>query len=197
MIRRFSLSPGAILVLSSVYFFGGMKSLAAVLLAAAVHEAGHAAAICALGGRVRRLRFDSSGLCMYCAGAYSALGEVLVLLAGPAAGLALAYICALLGSAASNGLLLNTAGMSLALTAYNMLPALPLDGGRALLCALSRLTGRKKAESILYFTGVTAALALACAGIALRETQLGMALFISAVWLLIAQTGIVKSVSML
>ncbi len=197
MIRRFSLSPGAILVLSSVYFFGGVKGLAAVLLAAAVHEAGHAAAIFILGGRVRQLRFDSSGLCMYGAGAYSAAGEVLVLLAGPAAGLALAYICAFPGRAASNGLLLNTAGVSLALTAYNMLPALPLDGGRALLCVLSSLFGRKAAESVMYFTSVAAGIALACAGLALGSSQLGMAFLVSAVWLLIAQTGIVKSMSML
>ena len=50
MSRRFSLSPGAIFVLSFIYFFGGLSCLAAVILSVAVHEAGHAAAIRTLGG---------------------------------------------------------------------------------------------------------------------------------------------------
>ncbi len=197
MSRRFSLSPGAILVLSLVYFFGGIESLAAVMLAIAAHEAGHAAAIYALGGRVKGLRFASSGLCMSAAGAYSAAGELITLLAGPFAGLALAYVCAVTGSASANGLLLRTAGMSLALTVYNLLPALPLDGGRVLYCLLCRFGSAAKAEGTVYFTGIASALALAALGLAMRFSGLGPVLFISSMWLLIAQTGIVKSMSML
>lgn len=197
MSRRFSLSPGAILVLSLVYFFGGIKSLAAVIFAAAVHEAGHAAAIYALGGRIRSLRFDSSGLCMSGTGISSAAGEVIVLLAGPLAGLALAYVCAVYGSAAADEFLLRTAGMSLALTAYNLLPALPLDGGRALYCLLCRALSAEKAERAVYLTGIASALIAAFLGLILRSSELGLALLISAAWLLIAQTGIVKSMSLL
>ena len=83
MSRRFSLSPGAIFVLSFIYFFGGLSCLAAVILSVAVHEAGHAAAIRTLGGKVKGLRFDTSGLCMSGTGAYSTAGEVITLLAGP------------------------------------------------------------------------------------------------------------------
>ena len=48
--NRFSLSPGAILVLALIYFFGGFKNLAAIITAVSVHEAGHAAAISIFGG---------------------------------------------------------------------------------------------------------------------------------------------------
>lgn len=194
---RLSLRPGAIFVLAFVYFFGGIISLAAVVLAAAVHEAGHAAAISALGGKIRRMSFDSSGLCMSSTGIYSTVGEVSILLAGPLAGLALAYICAKLGSASVNSFLLRTAGISLVLTIYNMLPALPLDGGRALYCVLCRFIGEVRAVNAMYFISITIALVLAFLGIYTRTTQLGIVLLVSAVWLLIAQTGIVKSMHVL
>ena len=197
MSRRFSLSPGAIFVLAFIYFFGGLSSLAAVILSAAVHEAGHAAAIGAMGGKIKRLSFDSSGLCMSGAGVYSTLGEVMILLSGPAAGLALAYICAKLGNATANDFLLRTAGISLALTVYNLLPALPLDGGRALYCVLCCLIGEKRCENAMYFMSLSAALAPALLGICARATQLGIVLLASSVWLLLAQTGIVKSMRML
>lgn len=197
MSRSFSLSPGAILVLSSIYFFGGIKSLAAVALAVAAHEAGHAAAIYALGGKVKGLRFDSSGFCLCRAGTYSTAGEAAILLSGPLAGIALAYVCAVHGSARTDDLLLRTAGMSLALTVYNLLPALPLDGGMVLYCLLCRFASAEKAERILYFTSLASALSLAVLGLAVGSCELGLVLLISAAWLLIAQTGIVKSMSLL
>lgn len=197
MSRRFSLSPGAIFVLSFIYFFGGLSCLAAVILSVAVHEAGHAAAIRTLGGKVKGLRFDTSGLCMSGTGAYSTAGEVITLLAGPLSGLVLAYICAKLGDAAQNNFLLRTSGISLALTAYNLLPALPLDGGRALYCVLCRFIGEVRAVNAMYFISITIALVLTFLGIYARATQLGIVLLVSAVWLLIAQTGIVKSMRVL
>ena len=197
MSSRFSLSPGAIFVLSFVYFFGGLSSLAAVMLSAAVHEAGHAAAICALDGRIKRVSFDSSGLCMACSGVYSTAGEVLIFLSGPLAGLALAYACAKLGNAAANNFLLRTAGVSLAFTAYNLLPALPLDGGRALYCVLCVLVGKERCESKMYFISITVALVLSFLGICDHSTQVGIVLLASSVCLLLAQTGIVKSMRML
>lgn len=79
--NRFSLSPGAILVLALIYFFGGFKNLAAIITAVSVHEAGHAAAISIFGGKVKTLRFDYSGLCISGFGAYSSACEVIILLA--------------------------------------------------------------------------------------------------------------------
>ncbi len=197
MKRRFSLSPGAIFVLSFVYFFGGLSGLAAVILSIAVHEAGHAVAVITLGGKVKGLRFNFSGLCMDVAGAYSTVGEVFIHLSGPLAGGVLAYACAKLGDAAANNFFLRTAGISLALTIYNLLPALPLDGGRALCCVISGFAGREYCENAMYFISIAISLALAFLGVCAHATQLGIILLTSSVWLLIAQTGIVKSMRML
>lgn len=197
MKRRFTLSPGAVLILSLVYFFGGISALLAVLLSAAVHELGHVSAIKALGGKVKRLSFDSSGLSMCGTGTYSAAGEIGILLSGPSAGLALAYICSHIGALSANELLLKTAGMSLVLSVYNLLPALPLDGGRALLAFLRCFTDAEKAERTMYFISLLTALALAVPGVYARDRQMGLALLAASAWLLIAQTGIVKSMRLM
>lgn len=197
MNRGFALSPGALLVLSLIYFFGGVSSLGAVLLSAAVHELGHAAAIKLCGGRVKRLRFDSSGLCMTGAGTYSAAGEIFILLAGPVAGLVLAFACSRLGSDCANDFLLRTAGISLALTIYNMLPALPLDGGSVLSIFLSRFMCAEKAESAMHGISLMTAFLLAAAGVCASGTQLGIALLAAAFWILIEQIAIVKSMRLM
>jgi stage IV sporulation protein FB len=187
MNRGIALSPGAVLVLSLIYFFGGISSLGAVLLSAAVHELGHAAAIKLCGGKVKRLSFDSSGLCMTGAGTYSTGGEMFILLAGPVAGLALAFACSKLGNDSANDFFLRTAGISFALTIYNMLPALPLDGGRALLIIIQRFTEAKIAERIMQCMSIITALVLALIGIYSHNTQAGAAFLAASVCLLIAQ----------
>ena len=197
MNRGFALSPGAVLVLSLIYFFGGVSSLGAVLLSASVHELGHAAAIKLCGGKVKRLRFDLSGLCMIGAGTYSAAGEIFILIAGPIAGLALAFACSRLGSDCTNDFLLRTAGISLALTIYNMLPALPLDGGRALNILLNCFMCAEKAESAMHGISLMTAFLLAAAGVYASGTQLGIALLAAAFWILIEQIAIVKSMRLM
>lgn len=197
MKRGFELSSGALLVLACVYFFGGITSLVALLVAIIAHEAGHAAAIIMCGGRVRGVYVDSSGLCMSKSGAYGTASEIITLLAGPVAGLAIALLCAHIGQKWSNVLFLRTAGMSLLLTVYNLLPALPLDGGRMLMCVLNAVLGAEKAGSIMLCISLAAGLALAVLGMRSANTGLGAALIAAGVWILIAQTGIVKSMRLM
>lgn len=197
MNRGIALSPGAVFVLSLIYFFGGISSLGAVLLSAAVHELGHAAAIKLCGGKVKRLSFDSSGLCMTGAGTYSTGGEMFILLAGPVAGLALAFACSKLGNDSANDFFLRTAGISFALTIYNMLPALPLDGGRALNILLHCFMCAEKAESAMHGISLMTAFLLAAAGVYASGTQLGIALLAAAFWILIEQIAIVKSMRLM
>ena len=120
-------------------------------------------------------------------GAYSSACEVIILLAGPAAGLALALVSSMLGNLTTNGFLLYTAGISLVLTVYNMLPALPLDGGRALLIIIQRFTEAKIAERIMQCMSIITALVLALIGIYSHNTQAGAAFLAASVCLLIAQ----------
>ena len=193
MKSRFRVSAGAILLLSALYFLGGFISLSALLLAAAAHELGHMIAVKLLGGGIKSLRFEASGMCMSLCGINSAGSEATALLAGPAAGLIFALICSYFGSKTANRLILECAGYGILLTAYNLLPALPLDGGRAAFVLLCGILEREKAGRIIEYSGFITGLFLSAAGLALLGKELGAALLIAGIWILIAQTGIVKN----
>lgn len=195
--KRVDISAGAILLLSVIYFFGGITSLAALLLAVIVHELGHIAAIALYGGRVHGLKVSNSGLCIICSGAGGTIESVICLCAGPAAGFALAYAASYFGNLSQNLLLIKTAGFSLVLSVYNSLPALPLDGGRALESIARCFGGTVFAQTLLELTGILTGTALLFAGAFFIRRQFGAALLIAGVWVLTAQTGIVKSGSML
>ena len=96
------------------------------VLCCAVHELGHAAAVWLMGGRIGKMELTALGGNMtveYRRASY--LAEFAVAAAGGAAGMLFSVICAAMGAYV-------TAGMSLAVTAFNFLPVCPLDGGRML-----------------------------------------------------------------
>lgn len=195
--KRVDISAGAILLLSVIYFFGGMTSLVALTLAVLVHELGHIAAIVLCGGRVHRLKVTLSGLCISCSGVMGTEKSVICLCAGPASGFALAYAASYLGNLSQNLLLIKTAGFSLILSVYNSLPALPLDGGRALECLAESLGGVGFANALLELTGMLMGAALLFSGAYFIRQSFGAALLIAGVLVLTSQTGIVKNGSML
>ncbi len=192
--RGFSLTPGAIFILSAIYFFGGLSCLAAMLASVSAHEAGHALCVRLLGGKVRSLRFDSSGLCMNTSGLLTPKAELAAILAGPLFGLVSALLCLYFGNASGLRFFNQTAALGIALNLYNLIPALPLDGGRALLLLLS---GRENAQRSIRLCGIVSGLAVALAGLMTLNNPLGAALTLAGVWILIAQTGIVKSMRMM
>lgn len=194
MKKGVALSPGAILLLCAVYYFEDISSLLALMAAAAAHEVGHVLAISLFGGRVVGLRFDTSGLCMAETGAYTPVQELIILYAGPALGAVPVLLCTF---APTSPLTAKTAAVSMVLTVYNLLPALPLDGGRAVKSILSRKIGRQRAERVMYVMGLVFGAALSATGLFLLGNAYGAALLFAGLWLLIAQTGIVKSVPVL
>ena len=194
--RGLNISPGAVLLFSALYFFCGAEELAALLIAVITHELGHIAAIYLCGGRLHGLRISASGLCIDYSGTNSASGELTALLSGPAAGFVLAYAASRIGNANGNTLLLKTAGFSLILSVYNLLPALPLDGGRALECLLN--AGNSGCSgTVLGVSGFVTGIALITIGLYLMHELTGAAVFLSGIIVLFAQTGIVKSLRML
>ena len=191
---KMNVSAGAILMLSALYFFGGLKSVCAVMLAVLIHELGHVAAIKMFGGKIRAVRFDASGLCMSYCGLDNAGKELVSLIMGPAFGLLLSYAASYCGKITDSRFLFEASGVSLIFSIFNLMPALPLDGGRALYCAIP---SRIKAEKVLEVSGMFTGLCLVLVGLYFLGNEKGAAFLFAGVWILIAQTGIVKNLRML
>lgn len=126
-------------------------------LAAILHELGHLAALRLLRGRVEALHFRLSGaeIC-YRGTGISYGGEVLLALAGPGMNLLWAAVLALASRWYPEDLLYRFIGCHLVLALFNLLPALPLDGGRVLQSALETrfpLEGEGYARRISFAVG--------------------------------------------
>ena len=106
-------------------------------------------------------------------GGLSAAQELVCLAAGPGGGL----IYALAVSFVGGGVLLCSAGMSLVLSFFNLLPCLPLDGGRM----VETIFGEKTAA----LCGLITASAVFVTGFALFTGGSGPALFFAGAILLV------------
>lgn len=128
-------------------------------LSVLVHELGHCLAARALGVRVTRVR-------IYLVGGMSELStlpasprdEAVIAAAGPAASAVLAAIFGLLIGSVPDGTLAWLLVVLLALSnavvaAFNLLPALPLDGGRVLRAGVWRLTGGRRTGTLAGVVG--------------------------------------------
>lgn len=115
-----------------------LKWLLAALLAAAVHEGFHIAAVYLLGGRVRTVSVSAAGAVINAA-PMSRGRELACLLAGPLGSLSLLLFARWLP---------RTAVCALIQSVYNLLPFLNLDGGRALRCLLSFFLPEERAERV-------------------------------------------------
>ena len=171
--RRFSLEvrPGAVVLLSGLYFLLPLRWYARLALTVTVHELGHVAALILCGAQVCGLRMEGCGLVLRCTPPEGALRTVTAALAGPAAGAGLFCILRGLGYTVC-------AELSLLFSCVNLLPVLPLDGGRALYAALSALAGERAAERTLDVLGL-----------ALFARGFGLAPGVFGAWLALLQPG--------
>ena len=122
---RVRVRDGFVLLLAALWCADASGVLPLVLLAAAVHEAGHIAVLYAAGGRVRALELTACGAVLRCALPEGKYARAAVCLAGPAASFALTAL-------AQSGGAYRLAGASALLGLFNLLPTPPLDGGMAL-----------------------------------------------------------------
>ena len=182
--RRFSLEvrPGAVVLLSGLYFLLPLRWCARLALTVTVHELGHVAALILCGAQVCGLRMEGCGLVLRCTPTEGALRTVTAALAGPAAGAGLFCILRGLGYIAC-------AELSLLFSCVNLLPVLPLDGGRALYAALSALAGECAAERTLDVLGLVLPVALMVLGLALFARGFGLAAGVFGAWLALLQPG--------
>lgn len=130
---RVEVTGGFLLLTAWLNYLDRQGVVPLALLACALHELGHWAALRALGVRVRRVRLTAVGAEMEVDRGLSYGGELLAALAGPGVNLALALAFSTLPG---GGLF---AGLNLALACFNLLPVGQLDGGRVLRCVLACL----------------------------------------------------------
>lgn len=151
-------APGAVVLLSGLYFLLPLRWCVRLALTVTVHELGHVAALILCGAEVCGLRMEGCGLVLRCTPPEGALRTVTAALAGPAAGAGLFCILRGLGYIAC-------AELSLLFSCVNLLPVLPLDGGRALYAALSALAGERAAERTLDVLGLVLPVVLMVLGL--------------------------------
>ena len=91
--RRFSLEvrPGAVVLLSGLYFLLPLRWCARLALTVTVHELGHVAALILCGAQVCGLRMEGCGLVLRCTPTEGALRTVTAALAGPRCGTVLHF----------------------------------------------------------------------------------------------------------
>ena len=177
-----SITPGFLVLLGLLcYLDQGTNLLGPGLLACALHELGHWLAICLLGGRIARLRLTAVGAELVLDGArpLSYGRECAAALAGPAASFLTAELAAW-------GRLYLLAGLSLGQGLFNLLPVLPLDGGRALGLLLS-LGGADRAQRTIRVLSAVLSGALLGGGLVLLRVFGNPTLLVTAAWLTAGQ----------
>lgn len=131
-----------------------------------VHEVGHLVAILLLRCRVERLELRLSGLNLdYTEGQLSYGRDAIIALAGPGANILAAGLLVLCSRVRSTEEIYLAIGVQVLLAGFNLLPALPMDGGRALQALVSWRWGVEQGGWLLLFTTALVAAGLLGAGL--------------------------------
>ena len=197
----FQAGTGALLLVAALFFLGSGENIAAVVLPVAAHELGHLLALWLLGLPVRCFRIELRGFCIEYGGSAGALGHAFAAAAGPLAGIAYAFAASRLAERLGNDWFHLTAGISILLSLFNLLPALPLDGGVILLRLSCAILGEKRGRVLTEGLGLVVGAALLGGGFYLMLQGHGLALALAAIWLLLSQEsegrGLVKTPKMI
>lgn len=166
-----------LLLLAVVLFaYGGLAGVFITCIAFAsvlLHELGHALVARQLGVHVAGIELSFFGGAAKMADLPKrADHEIAIAVAGPAVSLMLGGVGLGLGVALHAPLLATIGWINFVLAAFNLIPALPMDGGRILRAALSRRMGFVRATDIAVKVSRVAAVGFAVAGLAFGWYQL-------------------------
>lgn len=148
---KWNVSAGAVLTFALIYFFDGSGVVSAAVPAVAAHELGHCLALWLCGKRLCRVTVSLAGIELNYSGMLEGVTAIFCIAAGPLFGLVYAIAAYRIGSAFSE----MTGAVSLALTLFNLLPVLPLDGGRLVFALTTPAFGERfsKVMSVLLLLG--------------------------------------------
>ena len=183
--RNLSLSLAAVLVTACLYVRGGMMLLPAAALPVLAHELSHVLALRLLGQRITGLSLAGPGLCIRYEGTCTPACHIFAALAGPLGG----GMYALVGLTGIDWLSLS-AGLSLLLTAFNLLPLLPLDGGRVFLQLCILTLGEERGELLCRAVSRVLLTFLLTGAVVLAAWKKSTALLAAAIWLLLFQNDL-------
>lgn len=144
--KRFKISLLPVMLVGAYVLIEGSFDPLWLIGCSLLHELGHMAAIRLLGGRVRSLSGGGQGFALSVNG-LSYKGELLAALAGPVASLLLALLFGLAEQwffCFANG----------AYALLNLLPIMPLDGGRVLRAILALHCSPSRRQQVLEITGL-------------------------------------------
>lgn len=182
---RIKIGSGFIVIAALLYFFDTSGLFAAMFAAAIIHECGHILAILLSGGKITGMRADVFGFHIDYACKNSFLKSFARALSGPAAGLIAGVLMARLSNYLASDYLTLTAGVSVVLSAFNLAPCLPLDGGQACMALLAAVFGEAAAEQVMFIIGIAVSSLAFVAGLCLVRTGYGWALVPAGVYLFI------------
>ena len=189
--RNLGLSLAAVLVTACLYTRGGFLLLPIAALPVLAHELGHVLALRLLRQRITGFALDAGGFCIRYDGTCAPAGHILAALAGPIAG----ALYALMGLTGADWLE-QSASLSLLLTAFNLLPILPLDGGRVFRQVCILTLGELRGAQLCRAVSAALLSLLLTGGVLLAAWKKSTAPLAAAIWLLLFQNeeeGLVKS----
>ena len=134
-----SISIGALMVVIAAVLMGRADDLALSMAALSLHEGAHTLAAMAAGKRVGEIELTSVGLCATIAGKRpNVFDELFIASAGPLFSLfsGLGCYCVNKSGLIAADIVEQFAYINIAIAAVNIIPAVPLDGGRMLECVL-------------------------------------------------------------
>ena len=185
--RRVTISLALTIAGAFIYYVVSIETAIAIALPVAVHELAHIIALSFSGLKVKSIRAELTGLCIDYCGFAEPVAHIAAAFAGPAGGFIYAYAASLIARETGCTWMELSAGISLLLSVFNLLPVLPLDGGRILLGLMTMLLGAQAGERITYKISFAITAVLLAAGAALAFNRGSKAPVAAAIWLMLAQ----------
>ncbi len=163
--KKYGLSGAFVLLCALLLCCESISLLAALLLAVAIHEGGHIGAIWLCGGQVERLVLGLGGMDIRYRCSRDTYGkDAFIALMGPGMNLLSCGVGAFLANRLPWEGIYLFCGCSAILGFFNLLPALPLDGGVFLRAMLLRRGELEWSDRVLTASSLAVGVPLLCAG---------------------------------